>query len=147
MGTINQFATLIFLFFLCLFIDKIPSKIALTVTFTLNGLILISFIFIQDPSSWFSYLLWGSLSIIKNFMALSFIKFFANNVPKDIRGLLYGILAFIGVVGKMIMFKVTSVMFNLGRYYPMLIIGIVYLAFAIILIILAVTDKWEQKIP
>ena len=61
---------------------------------------------------------------------------------------MFGIYTTVGVAGRMIMFKLTSTMFNeYGRHYPMLIVGCGYVGYSLIMAILALCGKWEKKIP
>lgn len=63
--------------------------------FIINGGGLMLFYFIDDPKTFISFFIWGLTSLTFIFEVLAIENFFSKNVPKEVRGLMYGILYFI----------------------------------------------------
>lgn len=75
--------------------------------------------------------------------------YFAKNIPKEVRGVMAGFLAFCGLIGKSICFKLGGYLFNIGAAYPFIFIGLCnfgYLLFLLLMICLGMFgSKKESK--
>lgn len=83
--------------------------------------------------------MWGLLSFSFLWQGVALEGYFSKNIPKEVRGVMAGFLAFCGLIGKSICFKLGGTLFQTGRAYPFIMIGLCnygYFIFLILMIIL-----------
>ena len=125
--------------------NKIPSKLILPLIFLLNGLCFMLFPFIDNPNSFFCYSIWMLLTLIFLIESVSLETYFSRIVPKDIRGLMYAAFFFTGLIGRLINYKTSEILFEYGKNQPFLMIGYCHFGFSLFVTIMILIGKFEKK--
>lgn len=106
------------------------------------GLTLLLIIFIKEPESFYSYLYWGVLTLGFLLQAIALESFFSKNIPKEVRGISYGIFSFSGLFGKLLCFKLGGILFEKAdKNWPFIAISIFNFSLMIYLIIVIFANK------
>lgn len=77
-----------------LIVDRFPSKIMMPFGYALTGAVMMLFIYIDKPNSFFAFFVWILASLSYLFLILSAENFFSRNVPKEVRGMMFALLYF-----------------------------------------------------
>jgi MFS family permease len=125
-------------------VDKIPPKIIMPISFLMVGLICCAFTFINNPSDFLSYLVWCLLSLFSLFQGVSLEGYFSKNIPKKVRGVMTGFLAFMGLIGRAICFKLGGYLFTFEKYWPFVMIGFFNFTLVILLVIVILCKIFEK---
>ena len=72
--------------------------------------------------------------------------FMAKNVPKEVRGIMWSVFYMSGMIGRMICYKLAGILFDIGRAWPFIMIGIFHFAFFIFVLIMIFCGRFERKI-
>lgn len=91
-----EVSTILFLIAISFVADKFNTKVMLPIVLLIDGVILTVFMFVENPSIFYAYILWSGQTMVKNLYDLLLLKFFSRNVPKEIRGLMFGTYATVG---------------------------------------------------
>jgi MFS family permease len=141
---IGTVVTIVLFYFVGKLSDMLPSKVAIPLGLLLRGLVLLAFLFLTSPTSVASYLTFSILFLSFLFEAVTLEAYFCKNVPKDIRGILYALMAVFGTFGQLLCSKVGGYLFdNAGPYWPFVFASIcdfAYLLFILIMILLKYID-------
>ena len=95
-----------------LIIDKISLKIILPISYLVSGIIISTFYFIEDPDGWLSYVIWCLTTLAFCFQIVSLENYFSRNVPKEVRGIMFGIFYVVANLGRLIFYKVGGILFD-----------------------------------
>lgn len=128
--------------------DKIPPKITLPLAALSVGLITCSMMFIQSPTGFKCYLIWSLMSIGFVFQGVSLEGYFSKNIPKEVRGVMAGFLAFCGLIGRAICFKLGGTLFKMGRAMPFIMIGMsnfIFVLFLLVMLFLGLFGREDKK--
>jgi hypothetical protein len=111
--------------------------------FLINGLALMLFMFLTDPSSFFSFFVWALITLSYLFEIITIENFFSRNVPKEIRGVAYGVFFFSGLIGRLLCYKTAAILFREdGRNSPFLMIGYCHFGFVIFVLVMIGLGKF-----
>jgi hypothetical protein len=91
--------------------------------------------FVQDPHAIKSYIVWSILCFAFVFQNVSLEGYFSKNIPKEVRGVMAGFLAFCGLIGRSICFKLGGTLFGMGRAMPFIMIGMANFIFVLFLLV------------
>ena len=118
----------------------------LPLTFLLGGLSCGLFYFITNPSGVFSYFVWCFFNLCFMFQIVSLETYFSKNVPKEVRGMMYGYLFMSGQIGRTVCYKVGAVLFKVSNYWPFLFVGICWVAVSMVVTVLFSLGIYEKKL-
>lgn len=115
--------------------DKVTPKIIMPLTGILCCLLSASIIFIQDPYSPISYVVFCLQSVAYLFQSIGLEGYFSKNIPKEVRGVLIGFLGFCGLIGRSIILKLGGILFEEGKALPFVALAIANVALVLFLLI------------
>ena len=140
--SIAGFATLIPLLIVA---NISPMQYCLPASYIVCGLSLVSFYFIKYPNSWMSYTLLCINSISKSYLNVLLSAYYARNLPKEVRGVLWSISWVVTLFGKLISFKVAKYLFSVSAYWPFMFEGICILSVGVLIIIAFSLGYYERQ--
>ena len=73
--------------------------------------------------------------------------YFSKNIPKEVRGVLVGFLAFCGLIGRAIILKLGGYLFGEGRAFPFVSIALFNVAFVLLLMITICLGVFGREAP
>ena len=79
--------------------DKLPSAVIIPIIFTLRAICAISFIWLDDPTSWLTSSIACALIIFSAAESISIEVLLMRGMPSEIRGTMMGVFAFFGQIG------------------------------------------------
>ena len=127
-------------------VDKVSQRVMLPITYLVSGLANGLFYLIKDPRSWQSYLIWGSYNFIFLFQIVAIENYFSRNVPKEVRGIMFGFFYMSAQVGRMICYKLGAILFKVSAYWPFFFIGICWVSLFFILTVLFSLGIYEKRV-
>ena len=82
------------------------------------------------------------------FSSVTFETYYSKHIPKEVRGILYGLLQSCGFVGKAICSKVGGYLIDeKGREYPFILVGCFNVAFALFAFVMILTGFFSRNMP
>eukprot|EP00347_Sterkiella_histriomuscorum_P015799 403355638 len=114
-------------------------------TGTLNLLAIFAIQFISDPRTVYATFVFIMMSTSLFMQNLLTDTLFQKNIPKDIRGSMMGFYNFMGILAILVYSKIGGYLHDeYGSSYPFAFVGIVQVAFIVVIVTLSVSKKFDQ---
>lgn len=126
------------------FVDRYPGYLTIPTAFILRGIAIITFMFANDPNSYFTYL--SVLSLIMGTLLenIAIDATFTRNLPKDVRGTMTATYNFFGKLGVLIFSAIAGLLYDkVGPKAPFLAVVFCDFAYALLIIILRLIGKFN----
>lgn len=138
LSIIGSVVTILLFYFVGRLSDKLSPKICIPSSILFKGLVLLSFLLLDSPISIGAYFTFSIFFVALLFEAVALDGYFSKNIPKEIRGVLYALMAVFGNIGQLLCSMVGGYLFdNVGPAWPFAFAGIcdlVFLAFVLVMI-------------
>lgn len=134
------------IFFVGRIVEIAPSQVMIPLTFVVNATIMMLFQTIDNPNSFWSFFVWCINTLSFMFLIVSVENLFSRNIPKEIRGIMYGMFVLFAQLGRLICFKFASYSFeHLGKQWPFLIIGYCNYGYAVFVLVMMFFGRFERR--
>ena len=128
-----------------IFVDNLPANIFVPASFLGRGLILIGFLMLKTPDSWFANLICALILFSSAAEKISVEAMFYKSIPLDIRGAMIGLLNFWGFIGMIIVTVLSGPAFDIvGASAPFAIVLVLDLIVFLAGVYLVYSGKLKQ---